>query len=195
MTQTARKGRGRLSAIDLLPREADEHVAWARSELAANKRHAKDILVDFNERLASLDPPQGPISSSSFNRTSIEIAAQTADLAQTREIAGAVVGQLDGAAGDDVTVLLVETIKNLTLKMLQNAGTLTADKDTADMLAASARALKAAEEGRKISTETRTKIEASFREKAAEAIDKVAKVRGLTTETADEIKDKILGVR
>jgi mRNA-degrading endonuclease toxin of MazEF toxin-antitoxin module len=190
-----RKGRGRLSAIDLLPREADPHVAWAIAELEAAKRTQKDILAEFNERLAALDPPHGPISPSAFNRTSLAIAQHTAELAQTREIASAVAATLDGAAGDDVTVLLIETIKSLTLKMLRNAGELTADKATADMLAASARALKNAQESRSISAADRERSEKSFKAKAVEAVDKVARIKGLTEETVDAIKDRILGVR
>ena len=43
-------GRGRLSAIDLLPAEAEDIVAWAAQELADRDRTQLDIYREFVER-------------------------------------------------------------------------------------------------------------------------------------------------
>ena len=78
--------------------------------------------------------------------------------------------------------------------MLSNAGTLAADGDTAEMLMMTARALTAAEQAKKISSETRKKIEAELADKASKAVDAVAKTAGLSAETVDTIKSRILGI-
>ena len=57
-----------------------------------------------------------------------------------------------------------------------------------------ANALRAACQAQGVSTMRRQKVEKEFAAKTKEAVDKVAKVKGLTAETADAIKSQILGV-
>ncbi|MBK5962032.1 hypothetical protein CCR97_28115 [Rhodoplanes elegans] len=193
------EGRGQLSAIDRLPDWADETKLWAFSELKERKRTQLDILDEFNARLRAaaltngvMDPPQ--ISRTAFNRTACRLAVLGRRLEETREIAAVLAPKLEAAGDDSVTLLVSESIKMLLNELLSNAGEIAADGATAEMLMMTARALKHAEEAKRISTETRRKIETEFQTKAAKAVDAVAASKGLSAETVESIKAKILGV-
>lgn len=194
------RGRGRISAIDKLPEWADEARAWAFEQLKERKLTQIEILDGFNDRLraaslaedATADPPQ--ISRSAFNRTAMAIAIHGRRLQETRAIAAVLAPKLEQAGDASVTLMVAETIKTLIFEMLSNAGELRADGDTAEMLMMTARALNQAEGARKISAESRRKIEAELVSKASKAIDQVAKTKGLTDETVKAIKSKILGI-
>ncbi|RJF70885.1 DUF3486 family protein [Rhodopseudomonas palustris] len=195
----ARTKRGRLSGIDRLPSWADEAKLWAFEQLKERKLSQLDILDGFNERLkvaafgeGIIRPPQ--ISRSAFNRTAIKVAALSMRLQETREIAAVIAPKLDEAGDNSLTLLVAETLKTLISEMLGNAGELKADGDTAEMLMLTSRALKHAEEAKRISADGRRKIEAEFKAKASKAVDQIAKAKGLTTETIDAIKAKILGI-
>jgi hypothetical protein len=196
-----RRGRGRISEIDRLPAWADEARTWAFEQLKERKLTQGEILDGFNARLkaasmaedASAEPPM--ISRSAFNRTAIHIAIHGRRLAETREIAAVLAPKLDQAGDNSVTLMVAETIKTLIFEMLSNAGELAADGDTAEMLMMTARALTAAEQAKKISSETRKKIEAEFKDKAAKAVDVAAKSAGLSADVVNKIKADILGIK
>jgi uncharacterized protein DUF3486 len=198
--KAARVTRGRISAIDQLPEWADEARAWAFEALKDRKLTQIEILDGFNDRLraaslaqdASAEPPL--ISRSAFNRTAITIATHGRRLTETREIAAVLAPKLDQAGDNSVTLMVAETIKTLIFEMLSNSGQLTADGDTAEMLMMTARALTAAEQAKKISSETRKKIEAELHDKASKAVDAVAKSAGLSAETVNTIRSRILGI-
>ena len=192
--------RGRLSTIDTLPDWADEAKLSAFSALKERKLPQLEILDLFNAQLKAAawangvtDPPV--ISRSAFNRTAIRLSVLGRRLEETREIANILAPKLDQAGDNSVTLLVAETIKTLISEMLSNAGELTADSETAQMLMNTSRAIKHAEEAKRISADGRRKIEAEVASKAAEAIDAVAKQKGLTAETVDAIKSKILGIK
>jgi hypothetical protein len=195
------RGRGRISSIDELPDWADEAKAWAFDQLKKRKKTQADILDGFNDRLraaslandASAEVPV--ISRSAFNRTALTIATHGRRLEETREIAAVLAPKLDQAGDNSVTLMVAETIKTLIFEMLSNAGQLTADGDTAEMLMMTARALTAAEQARKISGETRKKIEAEFKDKASKAVDIAAKSAGPSAEAVAKIKTDVLGIR
>lgn len=193
--------RGRISAIDQLPEWADEAKAWASEQLKKRKKSQLDLLDGFNDRLraaslandASAEPPH--ISKSAFNRTAIAIAIHGRRVEQTREIAAVLAPKLDQAGDNSVTLMVAETIKTLIFEMLSNAGHLSADGDTAEMLMMTARALTAAEQAKKISSETRKKIEAEFKDKAIMAVDVAGKSAGLSTEAVEKLKADFLGIK
>lgn len=195
--------RGRLSEIDQLPEWADEAKLWAFDQLKKRKKSQLDILDEFNRRLragamahdVTLVAPV--ISKSAFNRTALRIAKLSNRLEETRAIAAVLAPKLDEAGDNSVTLMVAETIKTLTLEMLTNAGELTADSETSKMLMECARAVKGAEDAKKISTDTRRKIEAELKDKAGKAVDEVAKTLpgGLSAEAVQTIKEKVLGIR
>lgn len=198
MTDKAK--RGRLSAIDTLPEWADEAKVWAFDQLKERKLSQLEILDGFNARLkvASIsngvvDPPV--ISRSAFNRTALRVALLSRRLQETREIASVIAPKLEEAGDESLTLMVAETLKTLIAEMLGNAGELSADGDTAMMLMATARALKHAEEAKRIGADGRRKYESDLKSQAVKAVDMVAKEKGLTQESVDAIKAKVLGLR
>lgn len=194
------RGRGRLAAIDQLPAWADEVKVWAFGELKERKRAQLEILDEFNGRLKVaaaengivIDPPQ--ISRSAFNRTAMRLAVLGRRLEETREIAAVLAPKLDKAGDDSVTLLIAESIKMLAHEMLSNAGEVQADGATAQMLMFTARALHHLESANKMSRERRLGIEQEIKDRAAATVDQVAKAKGLSSDTVDEIKRNILGI-
>lgn len=191
-------GRGRLNHIELLPEECAPIVAWAASELQNRERTQTEIYQDFRARLEALDQEyRGELeirvpSFTAFNRYSIKLADVSSRMNQTREIATAIAGKFDAKASDDLTLIAAEAIKTLIFELLTNTGEAGLDPKGAMALA---NALHKATQAQGVSLTTRQKAEKEFAEKAEAAVDKVAKVRGLTTETADAIKAQILGVK
>ncbi len=112
-----RQGRGRLSSIDLLPPEADPHIAWAVQQLAERERTETDILFELNDRLEGVGCET--ISRSAFNRYSIRKASAMRRLAETREVARAVAGALGPDRSDNVTVMIAQLIKEAAFQILE----------------------------------------------------------------------------
>lgn len=201
MAGYGRAKRGRLSAIDTLPEWADESKLWAFEQLKERKLSQLEILDGFNDRLkaaslahdASAEPPV--ISRSAFNRTALRIAMLSRRLEETREIARVIAPKLEAAATDDLTLMVAETLKTLISEMLGNAGELSADGATAEMLMMTSRALKHAVESQNLSHAGRRKIEDELHTKARAAVDHVVKTKGLTKEAADLLKAELLGIR
>ncbi len=196
-------GRGRLDAIDRLPDWADEAVSWAFTALKDRSLTQMEILDGFNERLRAAawgegitDPDKIPqVSRSSFNRRAMRLATVGRRLEETRAIAAILTPKFEGETAEQITLLLSETIKTLTFEMLEEAGELKADGDTAEMLMMASRALKHAEEAKRISADTKSKILKEFTVKASSTVDAVAKAKGLSADTVDAIKAQILGIR
>src|SRR3990167_9509359 len=120
-----RKGRGRLSSIELLPPDAELIVAWAMGELRDRKRHQVEILAEFNERLQALAKETGlvvpPISRTAFNRYTLRLASTARRLEETHEIASAITERLQPGESDDLTVMVAETLKTLIFEILEGA--------------------------------------------------------------------------
>ena len=194
----ARKGRGRLAAIELLPAEADPVIAWAADELRDRDRTQTEIYEEFYSKLEELQREhRGELefaipSRSAFNRYSIRLATMTRRMEETREIAGAIAKRFDAEASDDLTLIAAEAIKTLVFETLTAAGEHGVDPKGAMQLA---NALRAATQAQGVSTARRVKVEKAFAKDVNAALDQVAKVKGMTAETVEAIKDQILGVR
>ncbi len=191
------KGRGRLSGIELLPEACADAVAWAASELQNRERTQTDIYEEFVSKLELLHREhRGELefsipSFSAFNRYSIRLATLTQRLNQTREIASTLASKFDAAASDDLTLIASEAIKTLVFELVTNGGEAGFDPKGAKALAD---ALFSASRAQGVSTNRRQKVEAEFAAKATEAVKSVAKARGISAESAEQILDQILGV-
>ncbi|WP_163266479.1 DUF3486 family protein [Chelativorans alearense] len=192
-----RAGRGRKSGIQLLPEPCAPIVAWAAQELLRDDRTQTDIYEEFYARLEALQREhRGELdftipSFSAFNRHSLKLAAMTQRIKDTREIAGAIAERFDAEASDELTLIAAEAIKTLVFELLTAGGEAGIDPKGAMNLA---NALRAATQAQGVSTARRQKVEAAFADQVDEAVDKVAKVKGLTAETVEAIKAQILGV-
>lgn len=184
--------RGRLSSIDLLPEEAEPFIAEALAELRKRKKPQSQILQVLNLKLGGIGV--GPISKSAFNRKALWLAAYGAQLENAREIAAVVGERLEAAPEGDVGLLLGETLKTLIFDVLSEAS-LSDKSPSMQMLNMASESLQFLERARKMSVETRSKIESEFRVKAEKAVDQVAKEKGLGADTVAAIKSQILGLR
>lgn len=188
----ARTKRGRLSSIDLLPEEAEPFVADAMKDLRQRKLPQSQILSVLNLKLAGIGAQ--PISKSAFNRKALWLAAYGAQLENAREIAAIVGEKLEAAPEGDVGLLLGETLKTLIFDVLSEAS-LSAKSPSMLMLGTASEALRNLEKARELSVGTRAKIEKEFVAKAAKAVERAGREKGLTTDTVAAIKRQILGVR
>jgi hypothetical protein len=190
------KGRGRLSAIDILPDECDAVVAWAAQELTGRDRTQTEIYAEFREKLIAVQGETGAgfdiPSFSSFNRYSVKLAAMARRIEETRNIATALSDRLDAAASDDLTVIAAEAIKTLIFEILQSAGDGGLSTKGAQELA---NALRAAAAAQSVSTARRQKVEAEFAEKVDEVVEKVGSEAGLSGEAVARLRREFLGVR
>jgi len=188
--------RGRLSAIDLMPPEADGIISWAAAELGLRERTQTDIYAEFVGKCEELMAEhRGELefaipAFSSFNRYSIRLARLTRRLDETRQIVAALSASFDAKDSDDLTIMTAETIKALVLHMLGDGADGIAPKDA--MLLATA--FKSAAQAQSISTDRRRKVENEFESRIGAAVETVARAKGLTVETAEAIKAQILGV-
>lgn len=189
-------GRGRLSSFDLLPKEADHIVSWAASELADRDKTQTGIYSEFVSRCEALmKEHRGELefripAFSSFNRFSVRQARLSRRLDQTREIVAVLSEKHDAKASDDLTIIAGEMIKSVVLHMLGDATDGVAPKD----LKALADGLRAAQLAQNMSADRRARIEGDLKTRMAEAVETVAKAKGLTGDTTDAIKKQILGV-
>ncbi len=189
-------GRGRLSSFDLLPPECDGIVAWAAGELADREKTQTDIYAGFVDRCeAIMAEHRGALdfaipAFSSFNRYSLRQARLSRRLDQTREIVAVLAQKHDAKASDDLTIIAGEMIKSVVLHMLGDGADGVEPKD----LKAMADAFRAAQAAQNMSSDRRAKEDAKIAARLGEAVDTVAKARGLTGETAEAIKAQILGV-
>ena len=191
------KGRGQLSAIERLPDACEPVIAWAANELRDREKTQTEIYQQFFAKLQAVKGEhRGELdfvipSFSAFNRFSLKLSALTRRLEATREIAATISERFDAEASDDLTLIAAEAIKTLVFEILTDAGESGVDPKGAMALA---NALHKATQAQSVSTARRQKVEADFAEKAKAAIDKVAKVKGMSAETAEAIKSQILGV-
>lgn len=189
-------GRGRLSSFDLLPPEAELIVSWAASELADREKTQTSIYAEFVGKCEALMAEhRGELefvipAFSSFNRYSIRQARLSNRLDQTREIVAVLAQKHDAKASDDLTIIAGEMIKSVVLHMLGDASDGVAPKELKEL----ADAMRSAQTAQNMSADRKAKVEASVKARMAEAVDTVAKARGLTGETAEAIKKQILGV-
>lgn len=183
-----RKGRGWLSAIDLLPEEADEAVKWAFEELHKRERLQKHIHMEFNLKLVKLGLE--PVSLSSFNRHSFRLAKIARRHEEARAITSALAERLDPSQTDDLTIMAAETIKTLVFEMLEDSEGIT-PKNAMEL----ARALQSAVNSQKLSVDRKRAINEKFEAQVDRAIDKVKGEKGLSDERARELRNDVLGLR
>ncbi|MGN7715204.1 DUF3486 family protein [Agrobacterium tumefaciens] len=190
-------GRGRLSGIELLPEACADAVAWAAEELQKRDRTQTEIYEEFVSKLEAIDQEhRGELeftipSFSAFNRYSIRLATLTQRINQTREIATTLASKFDAAASDDLTLIASEAIKTLVFELVTAGGEAGFDPKGAKALAD---ALFSATRAQGVSTNRRQKVEKEFAAKVDQAVDTVAKAKGLTRDTIADIKSQILGV-
>lgn len=192
-----RRGRGRLTALETLPPECDALIAEAAMALQMRELTQKEIYKDFFDGcqriMAESHGEQNFTipSPSSFNRYSINLAAMTRRLDETREIAGAIAATFDASKSDDITLIASEAIKTLVFQLLT-----TADINKVDLkgVKALADALRSAVQAQGLSTARRQRVEQEYAAKSEQAVREVGKQQGWSQTTVDETLARLLGV-
>jgi len=199
------RGREWLSAIDLLPEECSDAIAWAAQELADRNRTQLDIYAEWKNKLIALQGETGlgfdiP-SFSAFNRYSVRLSQMTRRLEQTREIAATISQRMDASASDDLTLIAAEAIKTLIFELLQQGGDAGLSPKGAMELANALRAANAAQVSstnrrQKVEAEKKAeRVEAEFAAKADKVFDTVAKEGGISADRISQLRRDFLGVR
>lgn len=189
-------GRGRLSSFDLLPAEANGIVAWAALELADRDKTQTEIYAEFVTKCQALMAEhRGELefripAFASFNRYSLRQARMSRRLDQTREIVKVLSQKHDPQTADEVTIIAAEMIKAAVLYATGDGEDVMDGKE----LKALAEALRAAQAAQNLSSTRKAAETKQLQERLGEAVDAVAKARGLSAETTEAIKADILGV-
>lgn len=183
-----REGRGRLSAIDMLPEEAEEDIAWALEQLRTRKLPQTALLEEFNLRLA--DKGLAPVSKSSWNRYSVRKAIMFRKLDEMQRMSGELMASLGTEGPDQVTVAVAEMLKLAAFQALED------DNMTTKGIMELSRALQSAVGAQKTSAEYRQRLEAELQgklAKAADAVNAIGAKSGISKEALDEINRRLLG--
>jgi hypothetical protein len=185
-----RKGRGRLSSIEMLPEEAQEAVNWAATAIEERKLPLNEILAEFNRQLVGLGLE--PVSKSAFSRYAVRQAILYRDMAEGRAMVGELADKL-GLKGDKpIDVAFSEMLKISALALVRPG------QVTEDSLLALARTVKVINEAEAIAAENERRKERDAKEKAeeqkkAEAVSSQARRAGVSEGTLTEI-NRLLGV-
>jgi len=198
MGKGRKRGRGRLSKIDLLPEECDGIIVWAAGELIKNDRTQTEIYGEFKEKLIGLQGELGlgfdiP-SFSSFNRYSTRKAATARAMSERREIYAALSDDLSAKDSDDLTVWISEAMKTLIANIAEEAINGRGSASPNDLQSLSNAFFKI-EQGRNLSGRTRRTDEDEVNKKLGKAIDTAAKKVGLSGERVAQLRREFLGVR
>lgn len=187
-------GRGRLTFWDTLPEWADEVRLWTYQQLAARELMQTEILDQANQMMRDAAEAAGitqdvpVVTRSTLNRLALRRATQMRKMAEAREMYEGLASQFDHNAADESSIVLGEYLKTVVLNLADG------DDFGTKGINELASAYKSIIAGMKISADRRQKLEAEFQARTKAAVDKVAKARGLTADTAEAIKAHILGV-
>lgn len=178
-----------LGSLDLLPEECQDDVVWALGELNQRKRTQADILFELNDRLAVKG--QGPISPSAFSRRSVRLKRRADRLSERDALYAGVIKQINADKMAEQDIILGELLKTAIDELID-------DVKSAEDIKELASAYRQTVSAQHVSANLKAKADAAAQKKleaAAVAVDEVARERGMSADTAEEIKSKILGVR
>ncbi|WP_321447402.1 phage protein Gp27 family protein [uncultured Cohaesibacter sp.] len=194
----ARKGRGRLSSIDLWPDEADFLIEWAVVELGKHDRTQVDILKELNEKILELndsgvlDEPIEPVTSSTFNRYTLRLAREQRRKRENQLIMSALHDELNPKAAAKQEQVLFEFLKTLTFEILTSSGE---GKLTPKNALELANALKAIMQAENTSNRLRKEMQKDFDAKTEEVIEKASQSAGLSADQVSQLRRDFLGLR
>lgn len=193
-----RRGRGRLSSIELLPPEAGDIVVWASQELASRDRTLTDIYAEFREKLIALQGEQGLAfdipAFSSFHRYSVFQAELARDMEETRTIASALASRLDTIENEDMTIMILEMAKSAFFHILRARGRELKPKEAMEM----ARGMQALVATSQLSATARAKAQAAIEAAQDEVLEKaeaVVREAGVSADAIAQMRREFLGVR
>ncbi len=201
-----KNGRGWISSIDKLPDECQPVVTWASQELSKMDRTQVDIYEEFKARLEAVKEEHGIEFTiphlRTFSRYSVNLAKLSSAIEQARRAAETLTQRFDAAGSDDLTCIAAEAIKSLTLEAtIRMIGTGDFNSKTAQEFSTALKQLAAAQASsanRRMKLEAEDKLrkaESDMANRTAQAVNQVARERGLSAELTQDILSQILGVK
>jgi phage gp37-like protein len=187
-----RKTRGKQSKIDLLPKPIKNKLDEL---LRDNKTSQKSILEVVNLLIENAGLSEDDkLSTSGINRYSSKMETIGHDIRQAREMAEIWVAKLGDQPTGDVSQLLMEMLRTQSFRLLVKANENPDDVLDPKTIGELALGIQRIEKAAMLNMEKAKEIKKAFATAAAEQIDEAAVQVGLTTEGAELIKQKILGI-
>jgi hypothetical protein len=187
-----RKKRGKPSKIDLLPSAIKSKLDEL---LRNNKMQQKDILNAVNTLIDEAGLGEAlKLSASGVNRYSTQMETIGHDIRQAREMAEIWVAKLGTEPTGDVSKLLMEMLRTQSFRLLVKANENPDDVLDPKTIGELALGIQRIEKASILNMEREKEIRKAFADSAADQIDEAAIQLGLTTDGAELIKQKILGI-
>ncbi len=186
----------RKSKIQLLPEEIRSSLNVL---IRSGDMTQEDIRDAVNQMIEEAGlPADAKISRSSFNRYAKRMEDMGQRLRQSREVAEVWISKLGQAPTSDVGKLLQEFVRTMafetSMKMMEAAEGEEGEVISPKALGQLALVVQRIEQASMSSLKVEKEIRSAFAAEAAETAEKIVKQAGLTTETAEDIKRKILGL-
>ncbi|EOW9205696.1 TPA: DUF3486 family protein [Vibrio cholerae] len=186
----------RKSKVELLPEEIRNTLnVFIRS----GNMTQKDILEAVNQMIddAGLGD-DAKLSRTGFNRYAKRMEDMGQRLRQSREVAEVWVSKLGEAPTSDVGKLLQEFVRTMafdtSMKMMEQSDGENGEVISPKALGQLALVVQRIETAAMTSMKREKEIRAAFAAEAAEAAEKIVKQAGISAATAQELKNKILGI-
>jgi hypothetical protein len=180
---------GRRSSVDRLPKAVKDQL----ERMVADDRLTLD---EMREQIARLYGAEHAPARSPLWRWQQKFKATAERLKESREIARGVVDELGTAPDGDQGRAMVEVLSALVMKLMMTA----AERDELDLdeIRHLARVVKQTAEAQQKAILNTKEIEQAAREKLlreqAAKVDQLEKSKGMSAETADQIRRQILGL-
>ena len=187
------------SSIHGLPESVREPLhGWLNDPAISQKEAARRT----NALLAEVAPEHPGVSRHALNRYDQKYREATRQVRESREVASRMIADLGSTPGGEIGRLLTEMIRVVSFRItasIQEAG-LDEDaipglvKQLKDLSLISQRVEAAGKINEQRESEVRERARREAKEEAAEAAGGAAASKGLSTETINEIKRRILGI-
>jgi len=179
-----------LSSLDQLPEECQDDVVWALARLNERSRTQTDILFELNDRLAVKG--QGPISRSAFSRRNVRLKRRRDRLAERDHLYAGIAEAITPEKMGEQDIVLGELLKAVLDEMIDEVKS---PEDVKELASAFKNIVGAQQTSANLKAKAKAEAQREVEKVVDSAVDSVARVKGLTAETAEAIKAQILGVK
>ncbi|TVP12522.1 MULTISPECIES: DUF3486 family protein [Shewanella] len=186
----------RKSKIQLLPEEIRSSLNVL---IRSGDMTQEDIRDAVNQMIEEAGlPDDAKISRSSFNRYAKRMEDMGQRLRQSREVAEVWISKLGQAPTSDVGKLLQEFVRTMafetSMKMMEAAEGEEGEVISPKALGQLALVVQRIEQASMSSLKVEKEIRSAFAAEAADAAEKIVKQAGISADTANDIKNQILGI-
>lgn len=186
----SRVTRGRASKVDLLPEALKDELHKLLRDKSNTQLEVLDAINELIEDSGLED--EAKLSKSGLNRYAAQMETVGKQIKEAREISKQWAETLGSNAESDVSMITIEMLRSIVFKItMEEANNKLIDpKDLRNLTLSMARLEGAAATSQKRMIEARKE----FAEEASKEIEALGKSEGLTDETVQLFKNKILGI-